>query len=106
MTSLLGVNILIIDFPGAYQLRASLMRAGAHVHVVTAGGARILARTKHIDAAFVDLGADAATLSGELAELGIGRIILAGGDGISECLERQSAMLAENSPADPICAEA
>jgi hypothetical protein len=82
MAYLSGFNILIIDFPEACELRASLLRARATVHVVSPSGALILAGRRRIDAAFVGFGVDAATrrLCEELTDLGVGQIIVTAGD--------------------------
>ena len=44
MTQLSSFNILIIDYPGACDLRARLIRSGATVHVVSAAASIVLAR--------------------------------------------------------------
>jgi hypothetical protein len=77
MAHLSGYNILIVDFPGACDLREKLVRAGACVHVVTDVGAMILARTKKVDAAFIsfDSPACADRLGDRLIHLGVGQII-------------------------------
>ena len=77
MTNLSGINIIIVDFGDAYQLRASLMSAGATVHVVSRGGALVLARHKRIDAAFVDFDAwRDPHLCEQLSALGVRQIIV------------------------------
>jgi hypothetical protein len=95
MTSLSGFNILIIDFPEAHQLRASLMATGATVHVLSPGGALILAGNRHIDAAFVCFGVGPETrrLCERLNALGVGQIILTPGDVSTERQDEERAML-------------
>ncbi len=82
MACLSGFNILIIDYPEAYQLRTSLILSGAVVHVVSPRGALMLARQRRIDAAFVGFGVDAETraLCEQLTELGVGQIIVTPGN--------------------------
>jgi len=77
MAHLSGYNILIIDFPGAFELREKLVRADACVHVVTDVGAMILARTKKIDAAFIgfDPAGGADRLGERLICVGVGQLI-------------------------------
>jgi hypothetical protein len=77
MAHLSGYNILIIDFPGAFDLRERLVRAGACVHVVTDVGAMVLARSKTIDAAFIgiDAAGGADRLGERLSRVGVGQII-------------------------------
>lgn len=82
MTQLSSFNILIIDYPGACDLRARLIRSGATVHVVSAAASIVLARQKRIDAAFVGFGLDADTvqLCEHLRDLGVSQIVVAPGD--------------------------
>jgi hypothetical protein len=77
MAHLSGYHILIIDFPGACNLREKLVRAGACVHVATERGAMILARTKLIDAAFIafDPAITPVGLGERLIQLGVRQII-------------------------------
>jgi hypothetical protein len=97
MTLLSGFNIVIIDFPEACELRASLMRAGATVHVVSRGGALILARNRRIDAAFVGFGVDAVSrrLCEELTCMGVGQIILTAGDTTAKRAQKEREMIPE-----------
>ena len=94
MPPLSGFTILVIDFPEAHLLRASLIGAGARVHVVTPRGALILAGHRRIDAAFVGFGVDAETrrLCEELTDLGVGQIIVTAGNVGSARLEQERAM--------------
>jgi hypothetical protein len=82
MTQHSSFNILIIDYPGACDLRARLIRSGAMVHVVSAPASIVLARQKRIDAAFVGFGADAKTvrLCEHLKGLGVSQIVVAPSD--------------------------
>ncbi len=102
MPSLSGFTIIIIDFPEAFQLRASLMRAGATVHVVGPGGALILARHKRIDAAFIgfDLASATHPLREALRKLGVGQVIVTAGDCADDRLkvERERGMLGNEPP--------
>ena len=80
MTQLSNFNILIIDYPGACDLRARLVRSGATVHVLSAAASIVLARQKRIDAAFVGFGLDSDTvqLCEHLRDLGVSQIVVAG----------------------------
>jgi hypothetical protein len=82
MTQLSSFNILIVDFPGACDLRARLIRSGATVHVLSAAASIVLARQKRIDAAFVGFGTDADTfrLCEHLKNLGVSQIVVAPAD--------------------------
>ena len=82
MTQLSSFNILIIDYPGACDLRAKLVRSGATVHVVSAAASIVLARQKRIDAAFVGFSVDADTvrLCEHLKDLGVSHIVVAPAD--------------------------
>lgn len=102
MACLSGFTIIIVDFPEAFQLRASLMSAGATVHVVSPRGALILARHKRIDAAFIgfDLAARTHPLREALRSLGVGQVIVTAGDCAEDRLkeERRRAMLGNEPP--------
>jgi hypothetical protein len=80
--SLSGLHIVIIDFADAYELGKSLTRAGATVHIVSRGGALMLARNKRIDAAFVNFGVgeDTRLLCEQLTALGVRQIITTPGN--------------------------
>jgi hypothetical protein len=93
MASLSKFNILIIDFPEVYELGECLMRAGATVHVVSRGGALVLACNKRIDVAFIAFGVDAGTrhLCELLNGFGVGQIIVTAGDVGSLSKEREVA---------------
>ena len=82
MTELSNFNILIVDYPGACDLRARLIRSGATVHVLSAAASIVLARQKRIDAAFVgfSLVADTVQLCEHLRDLGVSQIVVAPGD--------------------------
>ena len=82
MSQLSSFNILIVDYPGACDLRARLIRSGATVHVVSAPASIVLARQKRIDAAFVgfSLDADTVQLCEHLRDLGVSQIVVAPGD--------------------------
>jgi hypothetical protein len=84
MTQLSSFNILIVDYPGACDLRARLIRSGATVHVVSAAASIVLARQKRIDAAFVGFGIDASTvrLCEHQKDLGVSQIVGAPADAI------------------------
>jgi len=79
MTQLSSFNILIVDYPGASDLRARLIRSGATVHVVSAAASIVLARQKRIDAAFIGFSVDADTvrLCQRLEDLGVSHIVVA-----------------------------
>jgi len=83
--SLSGFSVLIIDFVDAYE-RKALTRAGATVHIVSRGGALVLARNKRINAAFVNFGVDEDTrrLCEELTALSVGQIVITPGNVSSE----------------------
>jgi hypothetical protein len=82
MTQLSSFNILIIDYLGACDLRARLIRSGATVHVVSAAASIVLARQKRIDAAFIgfSLDADTVQLCEQLRDLGVSQIVVAPAD--------------------------
>ena len=82
ITQLSSFNILIVDYPGACDLRARLIRSGATVHVVSAAASIVLARQKRIDAAFVgfSLDADTVQLCEHLRDLGVSQIVVAPAD--------------------------
>jgi hypothetical protein len=82
MTQLSSFNIVIIDYPGACDLRARLVRSGATVHVLSAAASIVLARQKRIDAVFVGFSVDAGTvrLCEHLKDLGVSQIIVAPAD--------------------------
>jgi hypothetical protein len=110
MANLSGFKIIIVDFADAYQLRASLMSAGATVHVLSPAGALVLARHKRIDAAFIgfDLAARTHPLREALSSLGVGQIIVTAGDCAEDRLkvEREKGMLGNEPPhAQPANAE-
>ena len=73
------------------------MRVGATVHVVSRGGAAILARNRRIDAAFVGFGVDGDTrrLCEELTGLGVRQIIVTSGDVTAERLKKEREMIPE-----------
>jgi hypothetical protein len=102
MPYLSGFTIIIIDFPEAFQLRERLSRAGATVHVVSPGGALILARHKRIDAAFIgfDLASGTHPLREALRSLGVRQIIVTAGDCAEDRLkeERRRGMLGSEPP--------
>ena len=67
-------NILIVgNCPEALELRAAMLAQGATVHVVTIPAARILARRKHVDTAFVmfSMDKDTSALCATFVQLGI-----------------------------------
>lgn len=80
--NLSGFSVLIVDFIDAYELGKSLTRAGATIHIVSRGGALVLARNKRIDAAFVNFGVDEDTrrLCEELTGLGVKQIVITPGN--------------------------
>ena len=82
MTQLSSFNILIVDYPGACDLRARLIRSGATVHVVSVAASIVLARQKRIDAVFVgfSLDADTVQLCEHFKDLGVSQIVVAPAD--------------------------
>jgi hypothetical protein len=98
MRCLSDFNIIIVDFADAYQLRASLMSAGATVHVVSPGGALVLARHKRIEAAFVGIAEwRARRLCEQLSALGVRQIIVTADEVGSERLRVEREL-----PSEPV----
>ena len=95
MTHLFGISVLIINCADACELRASLLRAGAAVHVVTRDGALILARSRHIDAAFVGFGVDGDThrFCEKLTSMHVRQIIVTPGDSTAERAQKERGMI-------------
>ena len=80
MTGLSHHTVLIIDFSGAGKLRERLLPTGASVHVVSAAAARIWARVKRIDAAFIRFEDASTELCEQLTALGVRPIIVTAED--------------------------
>ena len=98
MADLSGFNIIVVDYADAFQLRASLMSAGATVHVVSPGGALILARHRRIDAVFVGVAMwRERHLCEQLTALGVGQIIVTADEVGSE-----RAKVEREMPAEPV----